>query len=268
MTERCGDLEQCIRSAAALAIGRCAQGLLTVDVVSEQVREEWEAQSHREQAENQPAQQLLNRMALRYCSGTLYQACCSPLEETRNCAFANLRHYLAQKLQHSPYASPLIQYEGAAEDVLQMALEIVQRACMQNPPDGPDDPAAFLKWTITILYRQAYALVTKALQEPATSLDAWYEVYTDQLENPRNYDPEAHFDSQELQRALENAILSLSNKRYRQVLFGTYLAGMDERELATLLGVQVQEVYLWRHRALKALRSNRKVAEALRLWLR
>src|SRR5713101_6519678 len=60
----------------------------------------------------------------------------------------------------------------------------------------------------------------------------------------------------------------LSNKRYRQVLFGTYLAGMDERELATLLGVQVQEVYLWRHRALKALRSNRKVAEALRLWLR
>jgi len=125
-----------------------------------------------------------------------------------------------------------------------------------------------LKWAITILYRQAYAFVTKTEREQATSLDAWYEAYTDQLENPRNYDPEAHFDSQELQRALENAILSLSNKRYRQVLFGTYLAGMDERELATLLGVQVQEVYLWRHRALKALRSNRKVAEALRLWLR
>src|SRR6266852_5442048 len=214
MTEPCGDLEQCIRSAATLAIGRCAQGLLTIDAVSEQVREEWEAQPHKDRAENQPTQQLLNSMALRYCSGTLYQACCSPLEETRNCAFANLRHYLAQKLQHSPYASPLIQYEGAAEDVLQMALEIVQKACMQHPPDGPDDPAAFLKWTITILYRQAYALVTKALQEPATSLDAWYEVYTDQLENPRNYDPEAHFDSQELHQTLENAILSLSNKRY------------------------------------------------------
>ena len=67
---------------------------------------------------------------------------------------------------------------------------------------------------------------------------------------------------------LSNAILSLSNKRYRQVLSGIYLAGMDERELATLLDAQVQDVYLWRCRALKALRSNRKVVEDLQIWLR
>jgi RNA polymerase sigma factor (sigma-70 family) len=208
-------------------------------------------------------------MALRFCSRTLYQSCCSPYEETRNCAFENLYRYLAQHLQHSLYAPLLIKSEGAAEDVLQMALTIVQKACMQNPPAGPDDPAAFLKWTMTILIRQAYAFVTKMEQDPATSLEAQFEVFnTDGLEDARNYDPDAHFDLQELQQALKNAILSLSNKRYRQVLFGTYLAGMEERELATLLGAQVQEVYLWRCRALKALRSNRKVVEALRLWLR
>lgn len=265
MTERCGDLEQCICSAAALAIGCCAQGLLTIDMVSEQVREEWEAQSHKE---DQPTQQLLNRMALRYCSRTLYQECCSTDEEMRNCAFENLRCYLAHSLQRSKYAPPLTQHEGAAEDVLQMALVIAQKACASHPPDGPDDPAAFLKWALTILFRQAYDFVIKTVQEPTISLDAQYEAYIDRLEAQRSYDPEAQFDLQELQQTIGNAILSLSNKRYRQVLFGIYLAGMDEHELATLLGVQVQEVYLWRHRALKALRSNREVVEALRLWLR
>ncbi|MGH2493994.1 MAG: RNA polymerase sigma factor [Ktedonobacteraceae bacterium] len=265
MTEPCGDLAHCIRNAAGLAIRRCAQGLLTVETLSARIREEWEALALQE---NQTTQQLLNRMALRYCSRTLYQACCSSYEETHNCAFENLRRYLAKSLQNSPYASSLMQHEDAAEDVLQMALAIVQKACASHPPTGPDDPAAFLKWSLTILNRQTYAFVTKAEQESVSSLDAQYEVYIEELEDRCNNDPEARFDLQELQQTLSNAILSLSNKRYRQVLFGTFLAGMDERELATLLGVQVQEVYLWRHRALKALRSNRKVVEALRPWLR
>jgi RNA polymerase sigma factor (sigma-70 family) len=268
MTEPCSDLEQCIRSAAELAIRRCTQGLLTVEMLSARVREEWEGQSHKEHQEDQLSQKLLNRMALRFCSRILYQACCSPHEETRNCAFENLRRYLAHSLQRSIYAPSLIQHEGAAEDALQLALAIVQKACKPHPTDGPDDPAAFLKWTATILLRQAYAFVTKTEQEPTISLDAQYEEFIDRLEDQRNYDPEAHFDSQELQQTLGNVILSLSNKRYQQVLYGTYLAGMDERELATLLGVRIQEVYLWRHRALKALRSNRKVVEALRPWLR
>lgn len=265
MTEPCGDLAQGIRGAAGLAIQRCARGLLTVETLSARVREEWEALSLQE---DQTSQQLLNRIALRYCSRLLYQACCSPLEETQNCAFENLRRYLAKSLQNSPYASSLMQHEDAAEDVLQIALAIVQKACASHPPAGPDDPATFLKWTLTILDRQAYAFLKKTEQEQAISLDVQYEEYIERLQDQYNNDPEARFDLQELQQTLSNAILSLSNKRYRQVLAGTYLAGMDERELAALLGVQVQEVYLWRHRALKALRRNRKVLEALRPWLR
>ncbi len=268
MTGPCGDLESCIRSAAELAIRRCAQGLLTVETLSARTREEWEALPSLPFQEDYPPQKLLNRIALRHCSRRLYQACCSPDVETHNCAFENLYRYLTQKLQYSPYAPTLVRYEGAAADVLQQALAIVQNACAYHPPNGPDDPAAFLKWTMTILFRQAYAFASKIVQEPAVSLDAQYEAFTEKLEARQDYDPEAQFDSQELQEALKNAILSLSNKRYRQVLSGTYLAGMDERELATLLGVHVQDVYLWRYRALKALRSNRKVVEALRLWLR
>ncbi len=76
------------------------------------------------------------------------------------------------------------------------------------------------------------------------------------------------FFTKELQRILKHAILSLRNPRYRQVLIGIFLAGMEEHELASSMGVPVQDIYLWRHRALKALRSNQEVVEALHLWLR
>ena len=267
MTGTCGDPEQCIRNAAEMAIRRCAQGLISVEMLSAQVREEWKGLSYR-QEEEQLCQKLLNRIALRYCSQALFQACCSLDADIRNCAFENLRRYLTRSLQHSPYTERLAQLEEAAEDLLQATLAILQKDCASHPARGPDDPAAFLKWTLTILDRQAYALVKKAEQEPAISLEAEYEVYGEGLKNPGGDDPEASFEMQELQQMLSNAILSLSNKRYRQVLFGTFLAGMDERELATLLGAQVQDVYLWRYRALKALRGNRKVVEALRPWLR
>jgi RNA polymerase sigma factor (sigma-70 family) len=265
MTGPGGDLEQCVRSAAEGAIRRCAQGLLTVETLSARVRQEWDALPYREE---QLSQKLLNRIALRHCSRVLFLACCSPDAETRNRAFENLRRYLTRSLQRSPFAEKLVQYEDAAEDVLQATLAIVQKDCAGYPPRGPDDPAAFLKWTLTILDRQAYALTKKREQEPTVSLEAEYVEDRGELENAVSDDPQARFELLELQQTLGNAILSLSNKRYRQVLFGTYLAGLEERELATLLGVQLQDVYLWRHRALKALRSNRKVLEALWPWLR
>ncbi len=271
MIEQGSDLEQRMRSAAGLAIVRCAQGLLTVDRVVREVREEcnrWEGQACEEQEDNDPPQTLLNRLALRYCSRELYLACCSPHTDIRNCAFENLNRYLQHSLQHSMYAPALSRHMDAAEDTVQQTLIIVQRACTRHPPEGPDDPAAFLKWTQTILLRQAYAFVTENQQEETISLDTQSDTLLDCLQDQSDHDPEAHFDLWELKHALKHAILSLSNLRYQQVLFGTFLAGMEERELAALMKVEVQEVYLWRHRALKALRGKREVAEALRAWLR
>lgn len=268
MTATCSDIEPYIHNAADMAIRRCAQGLVSVAALSARVREEWDREGlSYQQEEKQVSQKLLNRIALRSCSRILFQACCSQDRDTHNCAFDNLRHYLTRSLQHSPFAERLAELEDAAEDVLQATLAILQKDCTSHPARGPDDPAAFLKWALVIMDRQAYALIKKAEQEPTISLDAEYEMLGEGLKNVGD-DPEAYVETQELQQMLSHAILSLSNTRYRQVLYGTFLAGMDERELATLLGAQIQDVYLWRYRALKALRSNRKVTEALRPWLR
>ena len=68
---------------------------------------------------------------------------------------------------------------------------------------------------------------------------------------------------QELQKTLVNALLSLRNPRYRQVLLANYFMDLDEREMAQQLGVDVQDVYLWRHRALKALRQQPGILQLL-----
>ena len=69
---------------------------------------------------------------------------------------------------------------------------------------------------------------------------------------------------QEVQKTLVDVLLSLRNPRYRQVLLATYILEIDEREVARRLGVEVQEVYVWRHRALKALRQQPAILQRLR----
>ena len=68
---------------------------------------------------------------------------------------------------------------------------------------------------------------------------------------------------QELQKTLVDALLSLRNPRYRQVLLATYLMDLNEREVAQRLAVRVQDVYLWRHRALKILRQQPAILQVL-----
>jgi len=89
----------------------------------------------------------------------------------------------------------------------------------------------------------------------------------DCLLDTKNDDPEYCVFRQELQDAVKNVILSMSNPRYRLVLICTYLAGMDDSEIADHLHARVQDVYLWRHRAIKALRSKPEVMQALRRLL-
>jgi DNA-directed RNA polymerase specialized sigma24 family protein len=59
----------------------------------------------------------------------------------------------------------------------------------------------------------------------------------------------------------------MRNLRYRQVLIYTYIVGVDESEQARRLQVRVQDIYLWRHRALKALRSKPELIQGLRSLL-
>ena len=133
---------------------------------------------------------------------------------------------------------------------------------------GPQRPAAFIKWTQTILFRQAYAYLHTRRSDRSISLDEQKENFGEQLIDARNPDPQETVLQRELHAELKNAILSLKNQKYQHVLLCTFLEGMEERELASLLKVQIQDIYLWRCRALKTLGSKQEVREALQPWLR
>src|SRR5579863_7049523 len=241
-----------IRSVAEQALFRYARGILSVEEVAEYIALECEM---RNIAADHPPHAVLVRMAQRFCSRALYAAWRSSDVHLRNCAFDNLRNYLQFSLLHCAYAPALHSYANAAEDVLHQTLEELNRI-LTNNAIGPDDPAAFLKWSRTILIRQAHVYLQKCKRDQCISLDAHIEIFAEQFVDTRERDPHDYAEERELQQTLKDAILSLRNSRYREVLLCTYLGGMDEAELAARLQVQVQDVYMWRHRALKTLRGN------------
>jgi len=123
--------------------------------------------------------------------------------------------------------------------------------------------------------RRAHAYVQKRQQEAFLSLGDFKEYQQehradtpDTPDTPDTHDtldtlgdkgeqnPERYAENHELQQFLKGAILTLRNKRHQQVLLYTYLGGMEEQELASFLGVSVQEIYMWRYRALQALRNK------------
>jgi DNA-directed RNA polymerase specialized sigma24 family protein len=264
MDEMRDDLRSGVRDLAERAIDLYARGILTAEVLAERIMDEWERVRV---AGDQPSHALLRRIAQRICSRELCAAWSSSDADARNRAFSNLRYYLASSLQHSRYATPLRRYANAAEDVLHQTLETLHREFMRKEGVALRDPAAFLKWAQTILLHQARAFLQKCERDAALSLDAHLELFSEQFVDTRNDDPLKYILQQEVQQTLGAAILSMRNLRYRQVLIYTYIVGVDESEQARRLQVRVQDIYLWRHRALKALRSKPELIQGLRSLL-
>ena len=75
MFEQGDELEQRLCNVANRAIQRYAQGILSVEVLVERMRQEWE---ERRMGDDIPPQELLTRLAQRICSRELYAAWCSP----------------------------------------------------------------------------------------------------------------------------------------------------------------------------------------------
>ena len=245
---------------AERAIQQYAHGLLTTETLVIQLLNEVHTK-HIEEINH--SRLMLTRFAQRICSRVLYDAWRSTENERRNLAFSNLRRFLKWSLLHSSYAWQLQTYTHAIEDVLHSTLEILTVLATQKNAGGPDDPSAFLKWTQTILIRQAHAYLERVKHDASISLDEQVELFAEQFIDPRNSDPLDEILLQEAQQTLVEALLSLRNPRYRQVLLGTYLMDLDEREVAQQLGVETQDVYLWKHRALKALRQHPQILQLL-----
>jgi RNA polymerase sigma factor (sigma-70 family) len=260
MNEQGDALRASIQAIAERAIQAYAQGILTVEALVEQMLLEWQKMR---KGDEQPARELLWRIAQRICSRALYSAWRSSDIAQRNQAFYNLRRYLEQLLRNLHAVSRLHDAAHAVDDIIHQALEIL----LQEKKSGPDDPAAFLKWTQTILIRQVHTYQQKYQSDACISLDAQIELFQEQLVNTSSSDSRDPLEQvvlRELQQALGRAILSMRNPRYRLVLIYTFLVGVDEDEMARRLNVPVQDIYLWRHRALKALRRNPEIINILR----
>lgn len=97
-------------------------------------------------------------------------------------------------------------------------------------------------------------------------MDGQQEEFAEQFVDEHNEDPQDALMAQELRQTLKDAILSLRNRRYRVVLLSMYLEQMEESDMARFLEAKVQDVYLWRHRALKKLRNRPDIRQVLEAW--
>ncbi|TMC38184.1 MAG: sigma-70 family RNA polymerase sigma factor [Chloroflexi bacterium] len=263
MIERDDDLWPQINAVANQAVRSCALGILTTDALAQQILLEWKA---RRKGDEPPSHGLLRRIALRICSRALCEAWRSPQHEVRNAAYENLRRYLERSLRSTGYAYRLQQDTHAVEDVLHQALEELYLSITRNLQAGPADPASFLKWAQTIVIRQAHAYVQKRDKDSCLSIENQQELYNEIPSDEQHHDPQQQIERQELRQTLKDAILSLRNRNYQQVLLYTYFADMDESEMASHLHVPVQEIYMWRYRALRALRKKPEIMQLLQIW--
>lgn len=269
MVEKGDDLCWMCRDIAEHMAQRYVQGIVPAPFLAERMHQEWQRLKAGEvghQGEDMPPWRSLERIAQAICSQELYAAWRSANGDVRNCAFENLSRYLPGVLRNSRYADLIQNDVQGSEEIVQQTLIELQKA-LQHADGGPRKPAAFIKWTQTILFRQAYAYTHAIRSDQAISLDEQKETSGEQFIDARHPDPQETVLQGELHAELKNAILSLKNRNYQYVLLCTFLEGIEERELASLLKVQVQDIYLWRCRALKTLGSKREVREALQPWL-
>lgn len=263
MTESSDDLCSRIRLQAHRAIQSYAQGLLSVDFLSHQIRQEWEVQRI---GDDQPSMDVLKRIAQRICSQTLYNAVYSPDENTRKCAFENIRRYLGQVLLHSRYARQLHHVLDALDDVVHQTLEIIHIHLQQKNGAGPRNPATFLGWMKTILIHKAQEFVEKSERDAHQSLDEHIELLDERFVHPTNGDPLVTVVHDEARQKLLDILLSMRNKNHQRVLRYD-IAGLSDQEIADCLHVSLSTVYTWRSRALDTLRKNPEIMEVLRYLL-
>jgi RNA polymerase sigma factor (sigma-70 family) len=231
-----------IQEIAEHMIEHYGRGLLTQDWLVTRLMQAQE--EHKE-----PDKRKLEHLALALCSQMLCEACVSSDTEKQNLGFENLQRVLETAL-----ARRAIPFEQREEVVQQTLLEIW--GIIQRRGVGPDQPAAFLKWASVILQRQLFHQIQTRRDEDSISLEMEARPELELLIDSHNSDPLDTVVSGEFQIELKKAISALKNPQYRQVLLCTLFAEIGERELAERLKVSVQEIYLWRFRALRALHKT------------
>ena len=169
MSDQDDDLQSRVRVVAEKAVQAYTQGILQPETLVEQIFVEWERVCR---GEGLPAHDVLVRIAQRICSRELYSAWRTSDMAVRNAAFYNIRRYLENSLMRTRYAALLRNVARAEEDVVHQTLEILLNVEIR----GPDDAAAFLKWTQAILIRQAHAYLQRQQRGAEVSLETQMEL--------------------------------------------------------------------------------------------
>lgn len=249
MNERKDEVQRMLAELAGRMIERYARGLLTVDWLFERLMQSWCEQTAGEEG----ASCSLEMLARSLCSQVLYTACRSSEASVRDLAFENLRGYLGDVLARMG-GNAEHGAEIRSEAVQQALIEIFQSVCKKK--GGPENPAAFLKWARVILLRQLSRCKHQSWRADWLSLEAQDEPVLAELVDETSPDPLDTLLQDELRIELRKAISTLRNVRYQAVLLETFFGGREEQELAALWQVRVKDIYLWRFRALQALRKQ------------
>lgn len=251
-------------------VGQCvqeyAEGLLTLDVMRAQLLHEWWKEREKSAENSEVDADLLLKLALEICSSALYAAWSSKDKNLRNRAYENMRRYLERILRSCRYTNKLLAHSGAIDEVLNQTLFELFYNFERNPAARPKVPTAFIRWTQGAALHQAHAFVYKQLKSRDDSLEAEEEQFGERLIDEQHADPEEAVIAHQLLQALKQAILSLSNPSYRQVLLSLYLEGIEEKELANIIGVPAKEIYVWKFRALRALRKKPEIELMRNTW--
>ena len=255
--------EEYISRISVQMVEQYVEGLLSATTLEELIQQEVEGKVYFGQGMENVArieERTYKRIAQRICSRALYTAWRSSNTYLKECAFANMRRYLTKTLHYSNHVEQWPHTTQSLEDVLHQTLEMLY-LLSRRENSGPDDPDRFLKWTQTIALRQAYAFAEQCEHNNALSFEDNCELFSDQF--VEKSEPLKEVLLQELRKTLVIALIKLRNPRYQQVLFYTYFLDMDGVDVAERMGVQVQEVYMWRRRALMALRKQPEVVQLL-----
>lgn len=250
-----------ISRIAVEMVEQYVEGLLSVTILEKLIHHELHIEMLSKQREGFIEQRTYKRIAQRICSRALYTAWRSSNSYLKERAFANMRHYLEKTLNRSSYVVQWPHTSQSLEDVLHETLETLY-TLSKREKGGPDDPDCFLKWTQTIAVRQAYAFFAEQTKHTnALSFENNCELFSEQF--VEKSEPLKEVLIQELRNTLVDAVMRLRNTQYQQVLFYTYLLHLDGIEIAEKMGVQIQDVYMWRRRALIALRKQPEIIQLL-----
>ncbi len=255
----CGDeMEKTFQTLAEEMIRRYACGLLDEAWLLERLRQEWRAAP----CGAKPEIRALEWFAQGLCSQVLCEACRSSETSRRDLGFENLKFYLEEVLARAFKSTWWWTDDLKAETLQQTLVEIFN--VLRRGTEGPSQPAAFLKWARVILFRQLSRCFRQVQRADWLSLDAQDEAVLSTLVDEDDVDPLDTVLHIEFQEELKKVISTLKNEQYREVLLKTFLAGLEESELAANWQVRVRDIYLWRCRALQALRKQPGVVQALR----